>query len=117
MRFGRVAPTIAVTDIDRARAFWTGVLGFTETFTNGDPIGFAIVERDTAEIHLTRAPQHTPTTANVAQLVDDATALYDRLTAADTRIIKRLRDADYGMRTFVFADPDGNRFDVGQYLE
>ncbi|MGD0607317.1 MAG: hypothetical protein ABSA53_27510 [Streptosporangiaceae bacterium] len=27
-----------------------------------------------------------------------------------------LRDADYGLRGFVFADPDGNRIDVGQRL-
>ncbi|MGH8919312.1 MAG: hypothetical protein ACRD0H_13465 [Actinomycetes bacterium] len=29
------------------------------------------------------------------------------------RIVKALRDADFGLRTFVFADPDGNRIDVG----
>jgi hypothetical protein len=32
------------------------------------------------------------------------------------RIVKGLRDADYGLRGFVFADPDGNRIDVGQKL-
>ena len=32
------------------------------------------------------------------------------------RIIKGLRDADHGLRGFVFADPDGNRIDVGQQL-
>jgi catechol 2,3-dioxygenase-like lactoylglutathione lyase family enzyme len=32
------------------------------------------------------------------------------------RIVKGVRDADYGMRTFVFADPDGNRIDVGEDL-
>jgi catechol 2,3-dioxygenase-like lactoylglutathione lyase family enzyme len=30
------------------------------------------------------------------------------------RIIKSLRDKDYGQRAFVFADPDGNRIDVGE---
>jgi hypothetical protein len=32
------------------------------------------------------------------------------------RIIKDIRDADYGLRTFVLADPDGNRIDIGQPL-
>ena len=32
------------------------------------------------------------------------------------RIVKGIRDADYGMRTFVMADPDGNRIDVGEDL-
>ena len=28
-----------------------------------------------------------------------------------------LRDAPWGMRTFVVADPDGNRIDIGQPLK
>jgi hypothetical protein len=30
--------------------------------------------------------------------------------------VKAMRNADYGLRTFAFADPDGNRIDVGQRL-
>jgi hypothetical protein len=32
------------------------------------------------------------------------------------RIIKGLQDKDYGLRAFVFEDPDGNRIDVGQKI-
>ena len=46
----------------------------------------------------------------------DARALYDRLVAHGVRIVKGLRDAPYGLRDFVFADPDGNRIDVGERL-
>lgn len=54
---------------------------------------------------------------NVAHLlVADATRLYEYLIENDVRIVKRLRDADYGVRGFVFCDPDGNRIDVGQIL-
>ncbi|MGZ3443490.1 MAG: VOC family protein, partial [Polyangia bacterium] len=43
--------------------------------------------------------------------------LYRRCEAAEgARIIKRLRDAPWGLRTFVVADPDGNRIDIGQRL-
>ena len=31
--------------------------------------------------------------------------------------IKGLRDKDYGLRAFVFEDPDGNRIDVGEPLK
>jgi len=48
--------------------------------------------------------------------VSDATTLYDHLTEHGVRIVKGLRDADHGLRGFVFADPDGNRIDVGQPL-
>jgi catechol 2,3-dioxygenase-like lactoylglutathione lyase family enzyme len=49
-------------------------------------------------------------------MVDDAAALYAHLEAHGVRIVKGIRDADYRMRTFVMADPDGNRIDVGQDL-
>ncbi len=87
------------------------------TFENGNPVGFVILKRDAAELHLTVARNHRAGTHNVAHLmVADATALHDHLVANGTRIVKGLRDADYGLRGFVFADPDGNRIDVGERL-
>ncbi len=115
--FGRIAAAIPVTDMRRARSFYEGVLGLTPTFTNGDPVGFVILHRDAAELHLTLVRDHQAGTHNVAHLlVSDATALHDHLRAAGVRIVKGLRDADHGLRGFVFADPDGNRIDVGQRL-
>ncbi len=115
--FGRIAATIPVTDMPRALAFYGEVLGMTKTFENGEPVGFAILERDAGELHLTLAKQHRASDRNVAHLlVDDATRLHDHLVASGVRIVKGLRDADYKLRGFVFADPDGNRIDVGQRL-
>jgi catechol 2,3-dioxygenase-like lactoylglutathione lyase family enzyme len=115
--FGRIASTIAVRDLPRALAFYVSVMGMHVTFENGDPAGFAILERDAAELHLTVARDHRASTSNVAHLlVTDATELYDYLIGHGIRIVKGLRDADYGLRGFVFADPDGNRIDVGQQL-
>jgi catechol 2,3-dioxygenase-like lactoylglutathione lyase family enzyme len=116
-RLGRAAPTVPVRDIGTALAFYVGVLEMTETFRNGDPVGFVIVERDDAEIHLTLQPAHRATTANVLHLmVDDADVLHEHLQRQGVRIVKGIRDADYGMRTSVMADPDGNRIDVGEDL-
>jgi catechol 2,3-dioxygenase-like lactoylglutathione lyase family enzyme len=117
VQFGRIAPTLPVADMERALAFYVGLLGFTKTFENGTPVGFVILRKDAAELHLSLHKTHRPSTQNLAHLlVDDAQALYAHLQAADTRIIKAIRDADYGLRGFVFADPDGNRIDVGQRL-
>jgi catechol 2,3-dioxygenase-like lactoylglutathione lyase family enzyme len=114
---GRIAATIPVTDIARAVRFYVDVLGLAKTFENGTPVGFVILQRGAAELHLTLAKQHRASDRNVAHLlVADATKLHDHLVAHDTRIVKGIRDADYGLRTFVFADPDGNRIDVGQKL-
>ncbi len=115
IRFGRVAPMICVRDIQAAYTFYTGVLGFEKTFENGSPVGFMVLKKDDAEIHLSQVRDHRPSTTNVAHMfVDDAAALYARCEAAGVRIVKRLTDKDYGQRAFVFADPDGNRIDIGE---
>ena len=115
LRFGRIAPMVPVTDIGKALEFYCGVLGFEKTFENGNPVGFVILERDAAELHLTLDPRHEASKENVAHLmVSDAAALHELCGANGVRIVKGLRDADFGLRCFVFADPDGNRFDVGQ---
>jgi len=114
---GRMAPMVFVTDIERSVGFYRDVFGFEKEFENGDPVGFVILVKDAAELHLSLVPGHKGSTANVAHLmVDDANALYARLESHGVRIVKAIRDADYDMRTFVFADPDGNRIDVGQDL-
>ena len=117
LTFGRVAPMIPVADIERALAFYRDVLGMTVTFTNGNPVGFVILERDEAELHLTWVRDHRGATWNVAHLlVSDADAVFELCKGAGMRIIKGLRDHDFGLRAFVFADPDGNRIDVGHRL-
>ena len=115
IRFGRIAAMLPVKDIARAHDFYTKVLGFTKVFENGTPVGFMILKKDQAELHLTLQPNHNAAPFNVAHLmVDDADALHAICQQHGLRIIKRLQDKDYGLRAFVFEDPDGNRIDVGQ---
>ena len=118
IRLGRAAPCLAVRDIARATAFYEAVFGMAKTFENGDPVGFVVMKRDDAELHLTLVPEHAGGAHNVMHLiVDGADELYRRCeAAAGARIVKKLRDAPWGMRTFVVADPDGNCIDVGQPL-
>lgn len=117
VKFGRTAPGVPVTDIVNSVKFYTEVLGMQKVFENGNPVGFVILEKDQAEIHLTLMKNHVAIDRNVVHLmVADATAFYDHLEKSGVRIIKGIRDADYGLRQFVFADPDGNRIDVGQDL-
>jgi catechol 2,3-dioxygenase-like lactoylglutathione lyase family enzyme len=115
MVYGRIAATLSVTDMDRALHFYTAILGLEKTFANGH--GFAILKRDDAELHLSLAQDHVASGRNVAHLlVSDVEELHDRLVAASVRIVKPLRDAPYGLRDFIFADPDGNRIDVGEKI-
>lgn len=115
LRFGRVAPMFPVKDIAKAHDFYTSVLGFEKTFESGNPVGFMILKRDGAELHLTLQPTHKAPAFNIAHMiVNDADALHAICQSHGLRIIKRIQNKDYGLRAFVFEDPDGNRIDVGQ---
>lgn len=118
IRFGRIAAMLPVGDIARAQAFYVGTLGFTKTFENGDPVGFMILRKGEAELHLTLQPGHKPAPFNVAHMmVEEIDAFHAVIRARGLRIVKGLRDKDYGLRAFVFEDPDGNRIDVGEPLK
>lgn len=115
IRFGRMAPGICVRDIQAAFTFYSKILGFKKVLENGNPVGFIILKKDDAELHISLKRDHQATIVNVAHMfVDDVTALYAACRAAGVRIVKSLADKDYGQRAFVFADPDGNRIDVGE---
>lgn len=75
------------------------------------------MKRDQGELHLTLQPGHQAAKFNVAHLmVDDVDALFAVCQQYGLRIVKSLQDKDYGLRAFVFEDPDGNRIDVGQVI-
>ena len=115
IRFGRIAAMLPVKDMERACDFYTKALGFTKVFENGTPVGFVILKKDQAELHLTLQPNHQAAPFNVAHMmVDDVDALHAICQNHGLRIIKSLQNKDYGLRAFVFEDPDGNRIDVGQ---
>ena len=115
--FGRIAAMLPVKDITRAHDFYVGVLGFKKTFQNGSPVGFMILKQGAAELHLTLQPNHKAAPFNVAHMmVDNVDALHAICQRQGLRIIKGLQDKDYGLRAFVFEDPDGNRIDVGQKI-
>lgn len=117
VRFGRIAATLPVRNMSKSHHFYTNVLGFQRIFENGDPVGFMILKRDEGELHLTLQPDHKAAVFNVAHLiVDDVDTLHAICKRHKARIIKSLQDKDYGLRAFVFEDPDGNRIDVGQVI-
>lgn len=116
--FGRMAAVLPVKNIHIAQQFYIDGLGFEKVFENGNPVGFMILKQGACELHLTLQPQHRAAQFPVVHLlVDDANALFSHCKNTGTKIIKGLQDKEYGIRAFIFADPDGNRIDVGQILQ
>ena len=71
--FGRIATVLPVKNIMISKEFYINGLNFKDVFENGDPVGFMIIKREEAELHLTLQPQHKAASYPIAHLlVDDA---------------------------------------------
>lgn len=114
-RFGRVAPTIPVTDIDHALRFYRDVLGFVVAFTNGDPVSFAIIKQGDAELHLGVQPGKAGS-MHAHLMIDDLDGVHGALRQAGILIRQSPTVQPWGLRDLVVADPDGNSFEIAERL-
>jgi catechol 2,3-dioxygenase-like lactoylglutathione lyase family enzyme len=104
-----------VRDLDAARAFYTGVLGFTETFLDEDE-RWASLDRGETEIALGESESGPEEEGPVATIdVEDVMAERERLAAADVEVgtVLELHGA---MRIVDVFDPDGNRIQLTEEL-
>jgi catechol 2,3-dioxygenase-like lactoylglutathione lyase family enzyme len=109
-------PQLFVADIPAACDFYTRALGFSVVFSYGDPPFYAQVVRDGARLNFRHvdAPVIDPSRRDEDSLlaatitVDDAEQLYEELATAGVSFAEDLRTEEWGARTFIIRDPDGN---------
>ena len=102
-----------VRDLDAARAFYTGKLGFDETYVDSDG-SWAKLQRNGMEIGLAKGePQEDGGVAHVD--VADVKSVADQLRAegVDVGVVFELHGE---MRLLDVFDPDGNRLQFAQEL-
>jgi len=102
-----------VGNLGLARAFYTDVLGFTETFV-ADESAWVALDRDETEIALAEGEPQSEDEAGVATIdVDDIMAERERLEQAGVRVgtVFELQGA---MRLLDVYDLDGNRIQLAE---
>jgi len=111
--FERIAPVVRVHDLDLALARY-GRLGFTTELDQPAQYGFA--QRGAVQLHLVADDVDDPdkTGAVVYVYVSDADVLYAEWASAgvEGRFFGP-HDTPYGLREFVYIDPDGIVHRVG----
>lgn len=108
------ATCFRVTDVDRALAWYTGVLGFSEKFRFGD---YAGISHGGVTIHLAgpSVPNaRTPGQGSIYIFCDEVDAWHAEISTRGAVSQAPPRDYDYGMRDFVLTDLDGNLLGFGQ---
>lgn len=119
-RFQSITPNLIVRDIERSRAFYCDVLGFSvkETVPDASPFVFVWLERDGVSVFLNDAvtaahampgAEDRPFggTATLYFVVTDVDALHASV-AERTPIAMPIVTQFYGMREFGIIDPDGH---------
>jgi len=110
-------PQLFVTDLDAALDHYVGRLGFRLAFSHGEPAFYAQVVRDGARLNLRhvdgpvfdarfREAEGEVLSATIA--VDEAEALFEEFERAGVGFHQPLKTEEWGARTFMVADPDGN---------
>jgi catechol 2,3-dioxygenase-like lactoylglutathione lyase family enzyme len=120
--FIQVTPFMHVDDLDRALAFFTGILGFETRFRAAD---YAYVHRETAGFRIlqqTGADGAPPGNRRFAYYIDvrDVDQLYAELKPKLDTLPKRdvygPVDQSYGQRELLVLAPDGNLLALGQAI-
>jgi catechol 2,3-dioxygenase-like lactoylglutathione lyase family enzyme len=105
-----------VRNLGLARAFYTDVLGFTETFVADESVWVAL-DRDKTEIALAEGEPQAGDEGGVATIdVEDIKAERERLERANVRVgtVFELQGA---MRLLDVYDPDGNRIQLAEDVQ
>jgi catechol 2,3-dioxygenase-like lactoylglutathione lyase family enzyme len=112
-------PEVYVSDFDKARAFYTGKLGFEVVFTYGEPPFYGQVRREKAllNIRLICEPVFIGDVREREELVSAGftlgsaaaiRALFAEFQAAGVDFFRPLKQEPWGARTFCVRDPFGN---------
>lgn len=115
---------VITTDVERAAAFYTGLLGFRETarLETSHSGTIIFVGLNGAQVELfgngePRPPEEAPRRvgyAHITLLVDDVDAEHDRLKAAGVEFYMEPTTVESGLRLAFFRDPDGNPIELLQ---
>ena len=109
-------PQLYVQDIVTAVQFYSRQLGFDVAFTHGDPPFYGQVVRGGARLNLRQVddPVLDPVRRDSEQLLaasitlEDAEPLFLEYQSAGVEFAQPLHTEQWGARTFVVRDPDGN---------
>jgi catechol 2,3-dioxygenase-like lactoylglutathione lyase family enzyme len=120
MTIRRAVPNLVVEDLQAAREFYNGFLGFDVAMDEDGFTMFASPSNRTAQI--TVADRHNPgqdrgiSEAHVSVEVTDVDALHAEAVTRGLDVVYPLTDEPWGIRRFFVRDPDGTVINVAMHI-
>ena len=117
--FSHAATILPVLDVEKSAAFYRDQLGFTITFTWGDPVDYVVLKgNENLAVHLSKRSANHPSPSDqhvvLYIFVHDVDALYEAFLARKVQVHTPIGDRDYRMRDFDISDPDGHLISFGK---
>jgi catechol 2,3-dioxygenase-like lactoylglutathione lyase family enzyme len=108
----RVVPDLKSVHPNRAREFYSTVLGLEPVMDQGWIITFADPQTRRCQISLLSHDATAPVVPAVSVQVDDVDDAYAAAVRAGAEIVHPLTDEPWGVRRFFVRDPDGSVINV-----
>ena len=110
--FSRVAPSVYISQVDRAIAFYRDGLGFSVDNID-DPPRRAVVTQNSAVLHLDVNIAKAGS-CRVHMIVDNLDGVCEQLSRAGVTLLQPPTIQVWGLRDIWVADPDGNVFELAE---
>jgi len=109
------APVFTVSDISAAVVFYTQKLGFEQSYEQGEPACFVILDRDDFSLQLVHSEMTDKEQGQSHAYVfaSEVDLMAAEFTAKEVELRSSPQDFAHGMREFSLEDLDGNRLTFG----
>ncbi|MGW3274488.1 VOC family protein [Streptomyces kronopolitis] len=111
MSVRRVVPNLQCDDLEENRTFY-GLLGFEEVMNLGWVMPLASPDRPAAQVSFLTHDKTGPVVPDLSIEVDDVDAAYAAVRGSGARIVRDLKDEEWGVRRFFVEDPNGRVVNV-----
>jgi catechol 2,3-dioxygenase-like lactoylglutathione lyase family enzyme len=115
-------PQLFVSDVDASCRFFVVKFGFTVCFQYGQPVFYALVQRDLACLNLRYVPapvfnrQVDSDLLSATIPVGNVKALYLEYQSAGAPMAQAMKKQPWGAEDFIVRDPDGNLVHFAQTI-
>lgn len=110
MKANSASAVFQVSDLDKAFAFYTEVLGFEKVFAYGTPPYYGGVKIGSVILHLNSGEENQSRRGLGSAYVfcDTVDSYYEEIVRKGAEVTSKLATWPYDMRDFQIKDPDGN---------
>jgi uncharacterized glyoxalase superfamily protein PhnB len=123
MKYRNCVPVVATADVAATMSYYSRVLGFRKLFSFGQPLVYAGMQRDGAQMYISQDEQLADLIAErglhpeIFLWVEDVDAWFAEHQRSGAKIVEEISDRPWDARQYVIEDPNGYFIKVAQPID